>query len=334
MPSHGICLRLTHTGVVPSNLFVADVHDGVDVNGRRANAKPGPLYVPFGTSIDLVYTTQVAQSFETGNIRVWVDMGYLTAEFFFGTEFTAEVAAESAIEVQDESITVEDIAHTLNFVGTGVDATSPSAGVVEVAIPGLLVQDDGADVEEPTTTLNFLGPLHATSPSAGVVNVSVAGVGGAVVVEQDNAVVQATTTVLNFIGPGLEATDAGGGQVDVVATGTLGTLTFELGPIQDIDAVTDPFLPTTTAHRFTVTGGNYTLTSTPTINWPGAVAGQIVVLMNVNPSGSNHVILNRGVAEGLRLSNASRKLDPGGSMTLMYIGSVWVELTHTESTTT
>lgn len=291
MPNHGIILRVTHTGAVSTSLLVTDVHDGVDTNGRVANAKPGPLYIPVNSSVDLIYTSQVAHSFEVGAIRTWVDMGYLTAEFVFGTEF----AAEAAIEVQEEGVTVEASTHTVNFKGAIITATNPSDGVVDVTVTGT---------------------------------------GGAVVTEQDDVLVQATTTVLNFIGPGLLASDAGGGQVDVVATGTIGTLTFDLGAIQDIDAATDQFLPTTTVHRFTVTGGNYTLTSTPTINWPGAVAGQMLVLMNVNPAGSNHVILNRGVGEALSLSNANKKLDPGGSMTLMYNGSVWVELTHTESTTT
>lgn len=289
MPNHGIILHVTHTGAVRTSLLVTDVHDGVDTNGRVANAKPGPLYIPVNSSVDLLYTSQVAHSFEVGAIRTWVDMGYLTAEFVFGTEF----AAESAIEVQEEGVTVEASTHTVNFKGAIITATNPSDGVVDVTVTGT---------------------------------------GGAIVTEQDDVLVQATTTVLNFLGPGLQATDAGGGQVDVAATGVFGTFTFDLGAVQTISAATDQFTPTTSAHRFTVAGSNYTLTSTPVINWPGAVAGQVLMLLNVGPT--FHVILDRGVAEGLSLSNANKKLDPGGSMILMYNGSVWVELTHTESTTT
>lgn len=69
---------------------------------------------------------------------------------------------------------------------------------------------------------------------------------------------------------------------------------FTLGPIQDIpDAVTS-FAPTTTYHRFTVSGGNQNIVAIPTIVWPSAVAGQLVVLHNVTPSGGNWVRLNRG----------------------------------------
>jgi len=67
---------------------------------------------------------------------------------------------------------------------------------------------------------------------------------------------------------------------------------------------------------FDVTGGNYTLTSTPTILTAGAVAGQTVILYNL--SAANHINLNRGATYALSLSNATAKIDPGGSMMLVF----------------
>lgn len=100
--------------------------------------------------------------------------------------------------------------------------------------------------------------------------------------------------------------------------------------VQTITSVIDSFDPTRTYLPFDVSGGNYTLTSTPTILTANAVAGQMVVLMNVGAT--NHIILQRGAAYALSLSNATNKLDPGGSMVLIFNGTYWVEVSHTVAT--
>lgn len=120
----------------------------------------------------------------------------------------------------------------------------------------------------------------------------------------------------------------------VSVSGPIGTLILQTGPIQNIPSAATAFLPTTTLHRFTVSGGNHALTSTPTINWPGTVTGQVILLQNVSAAGGFHVTLNRGVAEQLSLSNSTKKIDPGGTMTLVFNGSAWVEVSHVESTST
>lgn len=120
----------------------------------------------------------------------------------------------------------------------------------------------------------------------------------------------------------------------VAASSTIGILRFTLAPIQDIPDSVTSFQPTTTFHRFTVSGGNHNIVAIPTIVWPGAVPGQVVILNNVNPTGGNWVRLNRGVPEALALSNANKQIDPGGTMALVYNGSIWVEVTHTQATRT
>lgn len=99
---------------------------------------------------------------------------------------------------------------------------------------------------------------------------------------------------------------------------------------QTITAATADFDPTTTYLPFDVTGGNYTLTSTPTILTAGAVAGQTVILYNL--SAANHININRGATYALSLSNATAKIDPGGSMMLVFDGTYWVEIAHTVAT--
>lgn len=75
---HGIYIRIVHTGVVNTSLLLSDVYPTTD--GHTAFRRAGPVYVPVGGSIDLVYTGEVATSFETGTIRGFIDQGYVTAE--------------------------------------------------------------------------------------------------------------------------------------------------------------------------------------------------------------------------------------------------------------
>lgn len=121
---------------------------------------------------------------------------------------------------------------------------------------------------------------------------------------------------------------------EVPVSPPIGKLIFSFSPVQDIPTDATAFLPTTTFHRFTVSGANRSLTATPTINWPDAVVGQVVILNNVNPLGGNWVRLNRGTTTKLQLSNSNKQIDPGGTMTLVYDGTNWVEVTHTQGTRT
>ena len=121
-------------------------------------------------------------------------------------------------------------------------------------------------------------------------------------------------------------------QVPISITAPIGTFVLGTGPIQTISANTDQIVPVAPLHRIQTNGSNKTLTSTPQINLPGAVLGQIQFVQNVDPS--FHVDVTRGVAEGLSLSNSNKRLDPGGTFMFVYNGSLWVEVVHTQGTTT
>ena len=73
----GIFITVTHTGVTSSAIFLADIYPTTD--GHTAFNRAGPVYVPVSGSIVLTYSDTVALSFESGNIRKFVDAGYLTA---------------------------------------------------------------------------------------------------------------------------------------------------------------------------------------------------------------------------------------------------------------
>ena len=75
---HGIFIRVTHTGATASALLLTDIYPTTD--GHTAYRRAGPVYVPVGGSIDITYTGEVAASFDSGSIRGFVDLGYVTAE--------------------------------------------------------------------------------------------------------------------------------------------------------------------------------------------------------------------------------------------------------------
>lgn len=114
----------------------------------------------------------------------------------------------------------------------------------------------------------------------------------------------------------------------------LPSIVLGTGPIQTISANTDQITPVAALHRIQTNGVNHTLSSTPTINMPGAVLGQVVYIQNVDPAHS--VTLQKGGIgdHALSLSNANTKIDKGGTIMLVFNGSLWVEVSHTESTST
>lgn len=80
-----IGIRLTN--LTQGTLFLSDVLDGVDfLNSFR---KAGPVYIPPGATVELVYTSSVALSFETGAARTFINQGKLSGTFITGSAFAA-----------------------------------------------------------------------------------------------------------------------------------------------------------------------------------------------------------------------------------------------------
>jgi hypothetical protein len=79
---HGLYVHLVHTGTTNKPLFLSDIYPTTD--GHTAFRRAGPVYLPVNGTIDLAYTGEVAASFESGTIRGFFDLGYLTAEVLFG----------------------------------------------------------------------------------------------------------------------------------------------------------------------------------------------------------------------------------------------------------
>lgn len=133
MAQYGLLLRVTHTGKAGDSVHISDIRDGVDL--LASFRKAGPVYVPTpakGGQALLVYSGDVAVSFETGGIRKFIEGGYLLAEFVIGDTLAPAIA----VRVEDEGVLVDAGATLFNFVGPGVTATQTAPGQVQIDVPG------------------------------------------------------------------------------------------------------------------------------------------------------------------------------------------------------
>jgi hypothetical protein len=73
---YGITVELTHAGLSTDSILLTDIRECTD--GLTGYRKAGPVYVPVGGSVTLVYSGDVAKSFEAGNIRGFITNGHLT----------------------------------------------------------------------------------------------------------------------------------------------------------------------------------------------------------------------------------------------------------------
>ena len=81
--AEGMFVRVTHAGASDGSLLLSDINDATD-GPAYGLTKAGAVYVPESGSVDLVYSGDVARSFESGAIRAAIDGGLATATFGHG----------------------------------------------------------------------------------------------------------------------------------------------------------------------------------------------------------------------------------------------------------
>jgi hypothetical protein len=88
-PTYGLAVKLTHLGTVNAPIAIDDIRDAIpDVfgdTGFPSFEKAVQVYVPFNSNVTILYTSNVARSFENGAIRKFIELGDLRAEFIIGS---------------------------------------------------------------------------------------------------------------------------------------------------------------------------------------------------------------------------------------------------------
>jgi hypothetical protein len=219
------------------------------------------------------------------------------------------------------------VSHDASGAVAGTYGNATSVSQVTVDVKGHVTSATTTPITFPAAPLQSItgtAPINVTAGANPVVSHNASGAVAGTYGDASNSA-QVTVDVKGHV---TAAT-----TVPISITAPIGTLVLSTGPLQVISANTDQITPVAALHRIVTNGVNHILSSTPTINLPGAVVGQLLVIQNVDTART--VTLQAGVVQQLQLSNASKQIAPGGSMILVFsVGSRWVELTHITSTTT
>ena len=80
--ANSLSLKILNTGS-SSSIYIGDIHDGKDQNGRVNNRKPYQ-YIPPNGAVSILFTEQVQYSYESGSIRAFIDQGLIQTFFEHG----------------------------------------------------------------------------------------------------------------------------------------------------------------------------------------------------------------------------------------------------------
>lgn len=138
-----------------SSIYLGDIHDGKDQNGRVNNRKPYQ-YIPKNGAVTIPFTEQVQYSYESGAIRSFIDQGLIQTFFEHGDlnyTSTNEDGISNHLDVTFQNGLYEIVGGTNDFAGTDITitaGTSNGAGQVGGALnlnAGASLNGNGGGVE-------------------------------------------------------------------------------------------------------------------------------------------------------------------------------------------
>lgn len=123
---NGLYLEVTY-GAGTSPLYLSDLTDGTD--GPAGYQKSGPLYLNPNTTSELMLTTDVVRSFESGMLRGFINAGLVTCRFLHGQE-SREVGLRTI--TANDNLVAGDQVLMVDTAAGNVVVTLPSAADVVV----------------------------------------------------------------------------------------------------------------------------------------------------------------------------------------------------------
>lgn len=158
--ANGMFIRVTHLGASDGSLLLSDIADATD-GAIHELQKAGAVYVPDGGTSDLVATSDVVKSFESGAIRKAIDEGLVSATFERGDEVgqtlvvtmadTDVVAIACLGKLISASIVTggaADAGATMSIANSDAEAMVTAADAATVdGLGALTVADEAADLE-------------------------------------------------------------------------------------------------------------------------------------------------------------------------------------------
>ena len=157
--ANSLSLQIINVGST-SSIYINDIHDGKDQNGRVNNRKPYQ-YIPANGAVTILFTEQVQYSYESGAIRSFIDQGLIQTFFVHGDlnyTSTDEDGISNHLNVTFQNGLYDisgpsDPAGALDFAGTDITitaGTSNGAGQVGGALnlnAGASLNGNGGGVE-------------------------------------------------------------------------------------------------------------------------------------------------------------------------------------------
>ena len=158
--ANGMFIRVTHLGASDGSLLLSDIFDATD-GAIHELQKAGPVYVPENGSAELVATSDVIKSFESGSIRKAIDESLVSASFERGDEVGQTLSASFAdgdvvafaalgkiVSATIVTSAAADAGATMTIVNGAGEAmvTAADAASADGAV-ALTVADEAADLE-------------------------------------------------------------------------------------------------------------------------------------------------------------------------------------------
>ena len=184
--AEGMFIRVTHAGASDGSLLLSDINDATD-GPAHGLIKAGAVYVPESGSVELIYSGDVARSFESGCIRSAIDAGLASATFERGDS----VGQTLSFPLADGGVAA------CAALGKLIGASLILAGAADAGATMAIADGDGGALNTAADANGALAGVHSLALADGAGDLSA---GDLVVCSWTDGAGQGATIQLTFAG--------------------------------------------------------------------------------------------------------------------------------------